>query len=131
MDRHILKSKIHRVRATHADVDYEGSLTIDSDLMEAADILPYEQVHVWNVTQGTRFQTYAMVGESGSGVICANGAAAHLVQPGDTIIVATFTILEESKARLHEPKLVFVDEDNKIRSAKDDDLKEVVGPRIR
>lgn len=128
MDRHILKSKIHRVKATQANVDYEGSLTIDSDLMEAADILPYEQIHIWNVTQGTRLQTYAMVGQAGSGVICANGAAAHLVQPGDIIIIATFTILEESKARLHEPKLVFVDAENKMRPADDDDIQEVVGP---
>src|SRR5215470_12533545 len=92
--RSMLKSKIHRATVTHADVDYEGSLTLDADLLEAADILPFEEVHVWNVTRGTRFQTYAMVGERRSGVVCVNGAAAHLAVPGDLIIVATYAGLD-------------------------------------
>src|SRR5579862_4815705 len=83
MRRRLLKSKIHRACVTHADIHYEGSLTLDNNLLEAADILPYEQVHVWNVTRGTRWETYAIAGQPGSGVVCANGAAAHLTQPGD------------------------------------------------
>ena len=79
--RSMLKSKIHRATVTHADVDYEGSLTLDALLLQAANILPYEEVHVWNVTRGTRLRTYAMIGEAGSGIVCVNGAAAHLAQP--------------------------------------------------
>src|SRR6478735_1938799 len=90
----LLKSKLHRATITQADVDYEGSLTLDRHFMDAADILPYEEVHVWNVTRGTRFRTYAMEGEAGSGIVCTNGAAAHLAGPGDVIIVATFTLLD-------------------------------------
>src|SRR5215472_16217303 len=96
--RTMLKSKIHRATVTHADVDYEGSLTLDASLLEAADILPFEEVHVWNVTRGTRLRTYAMSGEAGSGVACVNGAAAHLARPGDLIIVATYTQLEDAAA---------------------------------
>src|SRR5204863_7037376 len=80
--RSMLKSKLHRATVTQADVDYEGSLTLDRTLLEAADILPFEDVHVWNVTRGTRFRTYAMEGDAGSGVVCVNGAAAHLASPG-------------------------------------------------
>src|SRR5262249_47740756 len=83
MQRSMLKSKLHRLTVTHADLNYEGSLTVDVHLLEAADILPFEEVHIWNVTRGTRLRTYAMAGERGSGIVCANGAAAHLVQPGD------------------------------------------------
>ena len=125
MRRYMLKSKIHRLRVTQADVEYEGSLTLDSLLLEAADILPHEQVHIWNVTRGTRLHTYAMVGEPGSGVVCINGAAAHLVQPGDIVIVATFASYGEAKARKHQPRVVFVDEHNRIRSL---DAREVPGP---
>src|SRR3954454_4059132 len=85
--RSMLKSKIHRATVTHADVDYEGSLSLDTALMLAADILPHEEVHVWNVTRGTARQTFAIAAESGSGIVCANGAAAHLIKPGDLIIV--------------------------------------------
>src|SRR5439155_14449246 len=99
MRRVMFKSKIHRATVTQADLDYEGSLTLDRNLLEAADILPGEQVHVWNVTRGTRLQTYAITGEAGSGVVCINGAAAHLVSPGDLVIVATFTDLDEAEAR--------------------------------
>jgi len=123
--RSMLKSKIHRVTVTHADVNYEGSLTLDARLLEAADILPFEEVHVWNVTRGTRLRTYAMVGEADSGVACVNGAAAHLAQPGDLLIVATFTQLDEAAARMHRPRIVLVGPDNRIRDA---DAEEIAGP---
>src|SRR5579884_16326 len=126
--RTMLKSKVHRATVTHADVDYEGSLTLDADLLEAADILPFEEVHVWNVTRGTRLRTYAMAGEANSGVACINGAAAHLAQPGDLVIVATFTQLDEAAARTHRPRIVLVDSDNRIRDA---DAEEVAGPGRR
>src|SRR5262249_17991191 len=115
MRRSMLKSKIHRATVTHANVDYEGSLTLDPDLVEAADILPSEEVDVWNVTQGTRFRTYAMVGERGSGVVCVNGAAAHLANPGDLVIVATFAEMEDDEARRHRPRVLLVDESNRLR----------------
>jgi aspartate 1-decarboxylase len=115
MRRVMLKSKLHRLRVTGADVDYEGSLTLDADLLEAADILPNEQVHVWNVTRGTRLTTYAMAGERGSGVACINGAAAHLVGPGDLVIVATFAEFDEAEARDHRPRVLLIEGDNRVR----------------
>lgn len=126
--RSMLKSKLHRLTVTHADVDYEGSLTLDAHLLEAADILPFEEVHVWNVTRGTRLRTYAMVAAAGSGVVCVNGAAAHLAQPGDLVIVATFTQMEDAAARAHQPRIVLVGPDNRIRDA---DGEEVAGPGRR
>lgn len=113
MQRSMLKSKIHRATVTEANVDYEGSLTLDAGLLEAADILPFEEVHVWNVSRGTRFRTYAIAGEPGSGIVCANGGAAHLAQPGDRIIVATFTQLDDAAARNHQPRIVRVDDKNR------------------
>ena len=115
MMRKMLRAKIHRATVTEANLDYEGSITIDRILMDATDLLPNEAVCVWNVTSGTRFETYAVEGEADSGVICVNGAAAHLVRPGDLIIIAAFTWLDEAAARVHEPKVVFVDEQNRIR----------------
>ena len=115
MFRVMFKSKIHRATVTGANVDYEGSLTIDSDLLKAADILPNEQIHVWDVTNGTRLVTYALAGPKGSGIVCVNGAGAHLVKPGDLIIVATYTTLTSKKAKKYEPTVVFVDADNKIK----------------
>ena len=115
MMRKMLRAKIHRATVTEANVDYEGSITIDRTLMDATDLLPNEAVCVWNVTNGNRFETYAVEGGAGSGVICVNGAAAHLVRPGDLVIIAAFTWLEEEAARRHEPKVVFVDERNRIR----------------
>ena len=128
MRRTLFKSKIHRATVTHADLDYEGSVTIDEDLMVAAGIWEYEAVHVWNITRGTRLQTYAIKGEAGSGVICINGAAAHLNQPGDKVILATFAEMEEAEAREHVPKVVLVDAQNRVavRSAL-----EVAGPARR
>jgi aspartate 1-decarboxylase len=124
----MLKSKLHRATVTHADVDYEGSVTLDSRLLEAADILPYEEVHVWNVTRGTRLRTYAMAGEPGSGVVCVNGAAAHLARPGDKVIIATFTQLDDAAARLHRPRIVLLGEGNAVVEAH---AAEVAGPARR
>ena len=114
MHRFMFKSKIHRAPVTQTDLDYEGSVTVDSDLLEAADILPYEQVHVWDISRGTRLLTYAMPGEPGSGFVCINGAGAHLVNPGDLVIIATFTQVDEASARTHRPKIVLVDDQNRI-----------------
>src|ERR1700741_1534947 len=114
MQRFMLKSKIHRAKITQADVNYEGSLTLDQKLLEAADIVPYEEVHVWNVTRGTRFRTYAMLGEEGSGVVCANGAAALLVAPGDLVIIASFTLLDDGEGLTFQPRIVFVNENNGV-----------------
>ncbi len=112
MQRIMLKSKIHRATVTGADLHYEGSVTIDRDLMDAADIISYEKVAVWNVTNGSRLETYAIEGERGSGVICLNGAAARLVAPKDLVIIASFVTMDNAEALAYEPKLVFVDEKN-------------------
>lgn len=123
----MLKSKIHRARVTQADVHYEGSLTLDLDLLEAADIVPFEEVHVWNVTRGTRFRTYAMEGDRGSGVVCANGAAALLVEAGDLVIIASFTPIDDEERAGFAPRLVFVDEKNRIKSLR---RAEIPGPKL-
>jgi len=115
MMRFMFKSKIHRATVTATDKDYEGSITVDADLLEAADILPYEQVHVWDITRGTRILTYAITGEPGSGVICVNGAGAHLVSVGDLVIIATFTELDDAAALNHTPKIVLVDGKNRMQ----------------
>jgi aspartate 1-decarboxylase len=128
MRRTFFNAKIHRATVTHADLDYEGSVTIDEDLMDAAGIWNYEAVHVWNITRGTRLQTYAIKGQRGSGVICINGAAAHLNRPGDMVILATFAELEEAQARAHEPTVVLVDRENRIVEK---DAAEVAGPARR
>ena len=100
MRRTLFKSKIHRATVTQADLDYEGSVTIDADLMRAADILPYEKVHIWNRSNGSRLETYALEAPAGSGVICVNGAAAHHAKPGDMVIIATFAEAnDEAEAR--------------------------------
>ncbi len=113
--RRMLKSKIHRARVTHADLNYEGSITLSPELLKAADILPHEAVHVWNITAGTRFETYTIEGQSQSNAVCVNGAAARLVSPGDLIIIASFVQLEEEVCRAFEPTVVFVDEQNQMR----------------
>src|SRR5947209_14028039 len=113
MQRVMMKSKIHRAQVTATDLDYEGSLTVDADLMDAADVLPNEQIHVWDVTNGARLVTYALPGERGGGVVQVNGAGAHLVKPGDVVIIATFTTLRTKDARKHEPTVVFVDARNR------------------
>jgi aspartate 1-decarboxylase len=113
--RTLLKSKIHRATVTEANVEYEGSISIDAELMAAADILPWERVDVWDCTNGARLSTYAIPGEPGSGEICINGAAAHLVKPHDVVIIATFAEFEDAEARGYEAKRVFVDRQNRIR----------------
>ena len=115
MQRTVLKSKIHRATITDADLNYEGSLTIDSELMVKADILPFEKVDVVNINNGQRFSTYAIEGEPGSGSICLNGAAARLGNVGDLIIIITYTDLPDEEARLHTPVVVLVDEQNKVK----------------
>jgi aspartate 1-decarboxylase len=110
----MFKSKIHRAIVTHADLHYEGSVSIDTDLMEAAQILPHEEVHVWNITNGSRLVTYALSAERGSRVICLNGAAAHLASPGDMVILATFAEMEDAEARVFEPTVIRVDKHNRI-----------------
>ena len=117
MRRIILKSKIHRVTVTETNLDYEGSLTVDSDLLEAADILPYEQIHVWDVTNGQRLITYALPGEAGSGTVCVNGAGAHLIRPGDKIIIATYTERKSKAARRYQPQIVLVDDHNRLQES--------------
>jgi aspartate 1-decarboxylase len=114
MQRTLLKSKLHRVTATHADLHYEGSCAIDEDLLEAADIRENEQVDIWNVNNGERFTTYAIRAERGSGVISVNGSAARRAAPGDILIIATFAIYDEAEAEVHEPSLVYVDSQNRI-----------------
>lgn len=112
--RTMLKSKIHRARVTDANIDYEGSITIDRKLMAAADIIPYEQVQVLNINNGARFSTYAIEGEDVSGEICLNGAAARLVVKGDLVIILTYCDVSEEEARDHMPKIVHVNENNTI-----------------
>lgn len=128
MFRKYLRSKIHRATVTQADLDYEGSLTLPPNLMRAADIREFESVHVWNVTRGTRLETYAIEGDEGSLDICANGAAAHLIRPGDVVIVATFAfsadVNEQAKV---SPRVVFVDSQNRMLRVG----QEIPGPRRR
>jgi aspartate 1-decarboxylase len=116
--RIMLKSKIHRAMVTEANINYEGSVTIDKRLMEAADILPYEQVHILDVNNGARFTTYAIEGEPGSGVICLNGAAARMVTVGDVVIILTYTNVEERDAVNYHPRLVYVNANNEITGVK-------------
>jgi aspartate 1-decarboxylase len=112
MTRKLLRAKIHRATVTGADLDYEGSVTIDRELMDLTDLVDYEAVCIWNVTNGERFETYAIPGERHSGVVCVNGAAAHKVSKGDLIIIAAFSWMDEKEARTYQPKVVFVNEKN-------------------
>lgn len=109
-----MKSKIHRAVITEANLHYEGSITVDAALLEASDILPNEQVHVFDITNGQRFITYAIPGEAGSGVICVNGAGARLVQPGDLIIICTYAGFTTVEAKAYKPIVVLVDGQNRI-----------------
>jgi aspartate 1-decarboxylase len=112
----MMKSKIHRATVTDSNLGYEGSITIDEELMEKANIIPYEQVDIYNVTGGERFTTYAIKGEKNSGVICINGAAAHKAKKGDIIIIATYARFEEKELASFEPQKVYVNESNKIKA---------------
>ena len=111
----MFKSKIHRATVTEADVEYEGSVTIDQDLMDAAQMLPWEEVHVWDIDNGARLTSYILPGPRGTGMICMNGAAARKIQPGDKVILATFAQMEKADAEQHEPIVVLVDQNNQIR----------------
>src|SRR5260370_42369990 len=111
----MLKGKIHRARLTGADINYEGSIEIDSSLMEAAGIIPFEQVDIWNITNGERFSTYALSAPGGSGTVAVNGAAARKVQPGDEVIITAFCWMSEKQAQRLKPHLVFVDPQNRLK----------------
>lgn len=115
MKRTMLKSKIHRATVTEANIEYEGSVTIDRNLLEAADILPYEQVEIYDCTNGNRLSTYAIEGEPGSGEICVNGAAAHLIKPHDQVIICSYVQMGAKQARGWEAIRIFVDEKNAAR----------------
>lgn len=110
----MLKGKIHRLHVTEAKIHYEGSITIDEELVNAADILPGEKVHVVNINNGARFETYVIKGKAGSGVVCVNGAAARLAVPGDIIIVIAYGLMDEKESQNIKPKIVFVDEKNQM-----------------
>lgn len=114
MQTTLLKSKIHRVKTTHAELDYEGSCAIDGTLMDMAGIREYEQIQIYNIRNGERFTTYAIRAEADSGIISVNGAAAHKAQPGDLLIIATYAILTEAEASSFKPALVYVNEDNSV-----------------
>jgi aspartate 1-decarboxylase len=116
MNRILLKSKIHRATVTQAELHYEGSVTVDSNLLDLADIVEYEQVQIYNVTNGNRLTTYAIRGAAGSGIICINGAAAHLVRPGDMIIICTYAQFDGAECDGHAPKIVFVDPKNRPKT---------------
>jgi aspartate 1-decarboxylase len=124
---HLFKSKIHRATVTHADLDYEGSVTISGELLDASGILEHEQVHIWNVTRGTRLVTYALRGDNDSGIICINGAAAHLASPGDKVIIAAFAEVDAADAAGWQPTVVFVDDHNRQTGTD----AEVAGPKRR
>jgi len=127
MMRIMMKSKIHRATVTQADLHYVGSVTIDSALMEAADLLEGEQVAIVDITNGARLETYVIPGKRGSGVIGINGAAAHLVKPGDLAIIISYAALKESEARRFQPKIVHVDEKNRIVKLGNDAAEPVPG----
>ena len=126
MQRTMLKSKIHRATVTDANLHYQGSVSIDPQLLEAADILPHERVEIYNITNGERFATYAIEGARGAGQIVLNGAAAHKVSVGDLIILATYATYTDQEARAHKPSLVFVNGRNQIVAQSNERLEEVV-----
>ncbi|HEU5398268.1 MAG TPA: aspartate 1-decarboxylase [Gammaproteobacteria bacterium] len=110
----LLKAKLHRARVTHAELDYEGSCAIDGRLLDAAGMHDYEQIQIYNVTNGERFTTYAMRAEAGSGIISINGAAAHRAKPGDVIIICAYCQMGSAEAASHKPRLIYLDEHNKV-----------------
>ena len=114
MFRKLLLAKIHGATVTAADLEYEGSLTLPPELLRATGIVPHESLHVWNVTRGSRLETYAIQGVEGSGDVCANGAAAHHIFPGDRIIIAAYGFYTAEEVAAHEPKVVFVDAANRV-----------------
>ncbi|MEZ7171577.1 aspartate 1-decarboxylase [Sporosarcina sp. OR05] len=123
MFRMMMNSKLHRATVTEANLNYVGSITIDRDLLDAAGMLPNEKVHIVNNNNGARFETYIIEGERGSGVICVNGAAARLVQPGDIVIIISYVYVTNQEAATHEPTVLLMDEKNRIQQV----MKEVAG----
>ena len=130
MMRSMLKCKIHRVTVTDAQLHYEGSVTVDRTLMDAAGLVEYEQVHIWNVDNGNRFTTYVIEGEADSGVICLNGAAARQVSKGDLVIIASFGTYEEKELANFQPTMVYVDKANRISKVKRKVESESQRPRV-
>ena len=126
MFRTMMKSKLHRATVTEANLNYVGSVTIDRELMEKVDILPNERVQIVNNHNGARFETYVIAGESGSGVICLNGAAARLVQPGDQVIIISYALMSEEEAKNYQPKVAILDEQNRVQYM----LEEVHGMKV-
>ena len=122
MYRKMFKSKIHRATVTDADLNYEGSVTIDETLLKAADLFPYEKVAIWNVTTGARIETYTLLGPADSGTICINGAAAHKFNKGDLVIIASFASYSEDELKNYKPTVIFVDENNKIKEQREERL---------
>lgn len=118
MQRTMLKSKLHRVIVTHSELHYEGSCAIDSELLDAADIVEYQQIEIYNITNGERFTTYAISAECGSGVISVNGAAARKAAPGDLLIIASYAVYSENELEKYEPMLVYFDGKNRIVGAR-------------
>ncbi len=116
MHRFLLKSKIHRATVTEADLNYDGSVTLDRDLMDAADIVPHERVEIYDITNGARLTTYAISGPRGTGTVCINGAAAHLVKPGDLVIIVSYAEYSNEEAADHQPSVVLVDHQNRQRA---------------
>jgi len=123
--RTMMRAKVHRIAVTMCDLEYEGSLTLDTELMQAADMIPYERVEVYDITNGNRFATYLIEGEAGSGECCLNGAAAHMVDIGDKVIITSYVTLDDEAAARHEPKVVLVDDGNKIKQIKHAELARV------
>lgn len=118
----LFKSKLHRATVTEADLNYVGSITIDQDLLEQADILPGEKVQVVDVNNGQRFETYTIVGERGSGIVCVNGAAARLVQKGDKVIIIAYAMMDRNEALNFKPRVLILDDDNQVQEVKDHEV---------
>jgi aspartate 1-decarboxylase len=116
MERIMLKSKIHRATVTDANVEYEGSITLDEEFMKVADLIPFEQVHIYNISNGNRFQTYCIKGEGGNGDICVNGAAARLAKKGDLIIIVSYVNIKDVELQNFQPTLVYLDENNALKT---------------
>jgi len=118
MLRELLRAKVHRATVTETNVNYEGSLTLDENLMRQAGMLPYERIDVYNADSGTRFSTYLIAGEAGSGVVCVNGAAAHLARPGERVIIASYATLTQEEIASHRPTVVLVDGSNRVKEVR-------------
>jgi len=126
MKRHMLRAKIHRISVTEREIEYEGSLTLDVELMRAADLRPYERIEVYDVDNGSRFATYVIEGPAGSGACCVNGAAARLVEKGDKLILAAYADVDENELAAWQPTLVVMGEENRVR-----EIKSAEGPGVR